>query len=124
METVCTIHKMLKQGFVLINDSLKSPLDNPTETAISKENKQKYLLNQMTFLIKWVLSYSPGTTNPTAQRENNDFLKKDTEGKNLQEYTNKLMREAQSISHINLSNMPVNLRQKTLNNEQMMVSIF
>lgn len=40
------------------------------------------------------MSYSPGTTNPTAQRENNDFLKKDTEGKNLQEYTNKLMREA------------------------------
>lgn len=93
MESVFTIHKMLKQGFVLINDSLKSPLDNPIETAISKENKQKYLLNQMTFLIKWILSYNPGMTNPTAQRENNDFLK-ETEGKNLQEYTNKLMREA------------------------------
>lgn len=66
MESLCTIHKMLQQGFVLINDSLKSTIDNPTETAISKENKQKYLLNQMTVLIKWILNYNPGTANPTA----------------------------------------------------------
>ena len=82
MESLCTIHKMIQQGFVLINDSLKSPLDNPTETAISKENKQKYLLNQMTVLIKWILNYNPGTANPTALRENNDFLK-DPDGRSL-----------------------------------------
>ena len=117
MDSVCTIHKMLKQGFVLINDSLKSPLETPTETAISKENRQKYLLNQMTFLIKWILNYNPSSSNPTTQGENNDFLKDNSEGKNLQQYTNMLMREAQSISHINLSNIPVNIRQKTLNNE-------
>ena len=110
MDSVCTIHKMLKQGFVLINDSLKSPLETPTETAISKENRQKYLLNQMTFLIKWILNYNPSSSNPTTQGENNDFLKDNSEGKNLQQYTNMLMREAQSISHINLSNIPVNIR--------------
>ena len=36
----------------------------------------------MAFLIKWILNYNPGMTNPTAQRENNDFLK-DNDGKNL-----------------------------------------
>jgi hypothetical protein len=36
----------------------------------------------MTFLIKWILNYNPGTTNPTALRENNDFLK-DIDGKSL-----------------------------------------
>ena len=101
----------------MINDSIKQPLDNPVETAISKENKQKYLLNQMNVLIKWVLNYSPGEANPTAQRETMDFLK-ETDGKSLQEYTNKLMKEAQSISHVNLGSLPINLRQKQIANEQ------
>ena len=112
------LHKMLKQGFVLINDSIKHPFDNPAETAISKENKQKYLLNQLAVLIKWVLNYSPGDANPTAQREALDFLKETDGGKSLQDYTNKLMREAQSISHMNLGNLPVNLRQRQLTNDQ------
>ena len=93
----------------MINDSFKSPLENPAETVISKENRQKYLINQMQVLIKWILNYNPGDGNPTAQRETMDYLK-DYEGKSLQEYTNKLIKEVQSISHIHLNNLPINLR--------------
>lgn len=48
---------------MLLTEAIKVPLDNPNETANFIENRMRYLVNQISVLIKWVMNYDPAGFN-------------------------------------------------------------
>lgn len=39
LESISIVHKQFKQALVLLTDSIRSEVENPVESALSKENK-------------------------------------------------------------------------------------
>ncbi len=75
MESMCTFYKQFKQALVLLTEAVKVPLEHPNETANFLENRMRYLVNQISVLIKWVMNYDPAGFNPGASNDHKpDYL--------------------------------------------------
>lgn len=56
-------------------ESIKYEISNPNESAMAKEHKQHYILQQLQVLAKWVISFDPLDQNHTNAGEGSHYLK-------------------------------------------------
>lgn len=94
---------------MLFIDSFKTELENPAESPAAKDNKQRYILNQLHFLARWAIGFDPMGLNHTNVGQCSDFLSH-PEGKQLVEYTEKLMIDTVGISNVNQGSLPLSLK--------------
>jgi len=109
LDSISIVHRQLKQALVLFIDSIKTELENPAESAAAKDNKQRYILTQLHFLARWAIGFDPMGLNHTNVGQCSDFLSH-PEGKQLVEYTEKLMSDTVGISHVIQGSLPLSLK--------------
>lgn len=74
-------------------ESIRTSVENPKDSKITKENNRKFLLNQTRVLVNnWIIKFDPMKQNTTQKDEGLEFLS-NNDGENLLDYTGCIVKD-------------------------------